>query len=81
MRISNMRGLEDEIRLLKLRTEQLAIHLQQLWSSSPEALMTRRKLEAMVKTLALLEDERARLLGELERAQPPGNEPATPPGS
>jgi hypothetical protein len=64
-----VRELEDEIHLLNLRAEQLVIHLQELWSGSPEAIATRRKLEAMVKTLVSLQDERARLLREGDSAQ------------
>jgi hypothetical protein len=64
-----MRKLEDEIARLNLRAEQLLIHLQELPSGSPEAIETRRTVEAMVDALTLLKSEQARVLSELRSAR------------
>jgi hypothetical protein len=65
----DMRKLEDEIARLNLRAEQLLIHLQELPSGSPEAIETRRTVEAMVDALTLLKSEQARVLSELRSAR------------
>jgi hypothetical protein len=60
-----MRELEDKIARLKLQAEYLLNRLQRLAYGSPQAMETRKDLEATVKRLTVLMDERARLLFEL----------------
>lgn len=61
-----MRELEDVIARLRLRAEQLLIHLQHLPTGSADAAAARGKLATIVERLILLNAERHRLLSELK---------------
>jgi hypothetical protein len=63
-----MRELEVVIARLRLRDEQLLIHLQQLPTGSADAAEARGKLATIVERLILLNAERDRLLSELKPA-------------
>ena len=63
-----MHDLETEIARLRLRSEQILIHLQQVPFGSREAVAARRNLGRMARKLVALKSEREQRLRELERA-------------
>jgi hypothetical protein len=63
-----MRELEYEIARLRLRAEQLLIHIQHLGCGSAEAIVARANLDRMMQRLAAAKAERDRLLHDVSRA-------------
>ena len=63
-----MRELDHEIARLRLRAEQLLLHIQHLGCGSAEAIVARANLDRMMQRLVAAKAERDRLPHDVSRA-------------